>query len=130
MIRSYVGQLLLVGLGGFVGSSARYAVSGLTHRLMPSAVFPWGTLAVNMLGCLAIGLLGGMMETRHVLGPPQRLFLLIGTLGGFTTYSTFAWETVGLAHGADLAKAFVNVGAHVVLGLGAAWIGYAVTQQV
>jgi len=116
-------QILLVGLGGFVGSSARYLVSGWVYRL--GEAFPLGTLAVNVAGCFAIGLLGGVAESRSVLDPQMRLFLLIGLLGGFTTFSTFAYETLALSQDAEILKAILNVTLQVGLGLGAAWIGLA-----
>jgi CrcB protein len=118
------GAVLLVGLGGFVGAGSRYLVSGLVHRLVASEGFPWGTLAVNVGGCLLIGLLGGLMELRQALGPSMRLFLLIGVLGGFTTFSTLAYETLELAQAAQLLRAAGNLVAHLVLGLGAAWAGF------
>ena len=116
-------QSLVVGLGGFCGSVARFLLSGLVHRLLPP-VFPYGTLVVNLVGCLAIGYFGGLVQVRSLLGPSQRLFLLIGVLGGFTTYSTFAYETLGLAQGSEFLKAVLNIGAHVMLGFIAAWLGY------
>ncbi len=128
MHESYLGRVVLVGLGGFVGSSARFVASGLVHRWLPLSTFPIGTVAVNVAGCLAIGFLGGLMELRQVLGPAQRLFLLIGVLGGFTTFSTFAWETLSLAHASEVARAAANVVGQVVLGLAAAWLGYVGAQ--
>jgi CrcB protein len=122
--RSYIGQIVLVGLGGFLGSSLRFALGGLVHRAAPGSLFPWGTLCVNVSGCLAIGFLGGLMELRQVLGPSQRLFLLIGVLGGFTTFSSFAYETLGLLHASEMARALANTGANLLLGLLAAWVGY------
>jgi CrcB protein len=122
-----LGQLLVVGAGGFLGSAARFGLSGLVQRYSGST-FPLGTLAVNLTGCLAIGLLAGLMEARQILGPGQRLFLLIGVLGGFTTFSTLAYETLALFQGADAVKALANMGAHVILGMAAAWAGYTVAQ--
>lgn len=119
-------SVLLVGAGGFVGSIGRYLVGGWVHRAVPFAGFPYGTLVVNVLGCLAIGLAGGMAESRQLFGPDLRVFLLIGVLGGFTTFSSFAFESLALARDAELARAFANVAAQVVLGLAAAWLGYAV----
>jgi CrcB protein len=130
MTNTYLGQLLVVGTGGFLGSAARYALSGLVHRGLPSLAFPVGTLAVNVLGCLIIGFLGGLLETRQILGPSQRLFLLIGVLGGFTTFSTFSYETLGLLHAAEFAKSLLNVMAHVGIGLFAAWVGYLGAQYL
>ena len=127
---SLVSQVLVVGAGGFVGASARWLLAGAVHRVAPAVVFPLGTLVVNTVGCLAIGLVGGLMEVRHVLGPNERLFLLIGVLGGFTTFSTFAWETLGLAEPAQFGKAALNVIAQVTLGLGAAWIGLQVAKNL
>ena len=121
-------QVLLVGAGGFVGSTLRFAVSGLVYRLVPFAVFPYGTLAVNVLGCLAIGVLGGLAETRQVIGPELRLFLMIGLLGGFTTFSTFGYETVSLARDLRAATTLGYVGAHLFFCLGATWVGLGVAR--
>lgn len=128
MLTSAVGQVVLVGLGGFVGAGARFLLSGLVHRLVPLSAFPFGTLVVNVVGCLAIGFLGGRMEVHQALGPSQRLFILIGVLGGFTTFSTFAYETLGLTQDAEFMKAAVYTVGHVVLGLAAVWIGHAAAQ--
>jgi len=117
-------QTMLVGAGGFVGAGLRYLVSGWVYNLVPNAVFPWGTLVVNVVGCLLLGLLGGLAEIRGVLSAATRLFLFIGVLGGFTTFSTLAFETVALADGSQMFRAAANVVAHVVLGLGAAWLGF------
>lgn len=130
MHKYYLGQVLIVGLGGFVGSSARFVVAGLVQRLFASGTFPFGTLAVNIVGCLFIGFFGGLMETRQILGPAQRLFLLVGVLGGFTTFSTFAYETLSLTQGMDFMKAAANVVGQVVLGMTAAWCGYVGAQYL
>ena len=93
---------------------------------MAFAPFPYGTLAVNLLGCAAIGVLAGLGEARQLYSPELRGFLLVGLLGGFTTFSTFAHETtVLLRHDAYL-QAVTNVGLHVGLGLVLASAGYAV----
>jgi CrcB protein len=123
-------NMALVGLGGAIGSVLRFVLSGATHRLLPAVLFPFGTLVVNVLGCLAIGWLGGMAETRQSLTPELRLFLLVGILGGFTTFSTFRYETLVLARDAGYLKATLNVGAQVVLGLGAALFGYGIARSL
>lgn len=117
-----IANAFLVGAGGLVGSVLRYALSGVVHRLLP-ATFPYGTLAVNVTGCLAIGLLGGLASSRQVIGPGLRVFLFLGLLGGFTTFSTFGYETMTLVRSAEQLRAAANVALHLVLGLGAVWAG-------
>lgn len=121
-------QVLLVGAGGFVGSALRYTVSGLVHRLIPFSGFPYGTLVVNLAGCLAIGLLAGLSESRQVIGPELRIFLFLGLLGGFTTFSTFAYEGVELIHHGEFAKVLTSVMVHVLVGFLAVWFGHAITS--
>ena len=116
-------ELLLVGAGGFVGSVLRYLVGGAAQRLAPTLSFPLGTFTVNVVGCLAIGLLSGLAETRDLIGPQARLFLTVGLLGGFTTFSAFGYETGVLARDAERLYALVNVAASVTVGLGAVWVG-------
>ena len=127
---SPLGRVLLVGLGGFLGSSTRFLLSGWVQRAVPLSTFPHGTWVVNVLGCLTIGFLGGYSEARQVLGPAQRLFLFIGFLGGFTTFSTFAFETLGLTRDSEFLKATGNVLVHVVAGFLAVWIGYGVARTL
>ena len=117
--------ILLAGLGGFIGSAGRYLIGGWVHRLVPLTTFPIGTLFVNASGCFLIGLLGGLIEVRQIFGPDLRVFLLIGVLGGFTTFSSFAYETLALTRDAEFARALLNIAAQMILGLGAAWLGYA-----
>jgi len=119
---------LLVGLGGFLGSVLRYGASGLVHRLAPSTLFPLGTLSVNVLGSLLIGLLGGLAESRGILGPESRLLLLIGFLGGFTTFSTFAFETLGLMRAGQTTLVLGNVLGQVCLSLIAVWAGLVLSR--
>ena len=121
-------QILLVGAGGFVGSALRYMVSGLVHRVIPFAGFPYGTLVVNLVGCLAIGLLAGLAESRQVIGPELRVFLFLGLLGGFTTFSTFAYEGVELFRDGEFAKVLASVMIHVLVGFMAVWFGHAITS--
>lgn len=123
-----VTQLLWVGSGGFAGAVGRYLVSGWVHRLLPAAQFPWGTVAVNVAGCGLIGLLAGLVDLRQVLAPEARLFLLIGCLGSFTTFSTFGYETLALAREAEILKAAGNVGLQLGAGLAAVWLGYALAR--
>lgn len=123
-------RLLAVGAGGFLGAVARYLVGLGLHRLPGAAHFPYGTLAANVLGCLAIGYAGGLVEAREVLGPQARLFLIVGVLGGFTTFSTFGFESLQLARGDEPGLGLVNVLLHLGLGLSAVWIGFALSPAV
>jgi CrcB protein len=120
--------MLLVGSGGFIGSVLRYVLGGWVYDALPATTFPVGTLMVNVTGCLAIGVLGGLFEFRQAFGPEARLFLMIGVLGGYTTFSSFAYETLALARDAELVRALANVALQTVLGLVAAWLGYALIR--
>ena len=120
--------ILLVGSGGFLGSVLRYLLGGWVYDALPGIPFPLGTLVVNVTGCLAIGLAAGLFEVRQAFGPEARLFLMIGVLGGYTTFSSFAYETLALARDAELLRAFANVALQTVLGLAAAWLGYALIR--
>lgn len=115
---------LLVGIGGFIGSVGRYWVSGWVQTLVSQSWRPVGTLAVNVLGCFLIGLLIGFADFRQLLKPEARLLLVVGVLGGFTTFSAFGYETFALARDREFAAALVNIGAQVLLGLLAVWAGY------
>jgi CrcB protein len=117
-------NLLLVGFGGFLGSVARYSLSALVTQATAAARFPYGTLVVNLVGCLSIGLLSGLAEHRHVFDPSTRLLLFTGVLGGFTTFSAFAYETYFLAREGSPLPAAANVGLQVGLGLLMLWIGH------
>jgi CrcB protein len=117
-----VKHLALVCLGGAFGSGLRYGTTLLLARLTPklAAGFPLATLAVNFVGCFAIGLGAGLLSRDGIkYGPELQLFLLVGVCGGLTTFSAFANQTLELATG----KALLNICASVVGGLFLAWIG-------
>lgn len=120
---------MVVGSGGFLGALARYGLGGLVHRRLPLGTFPFGTLAVNLLGCFGIGVIAGLVESRMVFGPDFRRFALIGILGGFTTFSTFGYETFAMIRDGQYIRAAANAGSHVVLGLVLVWLGYAATTS-
>jgi CrcB protein len=123
MERMFFGQMILVGLGGFFGSGLRFALGGWVQRLFPYSQMPLGTMTVNVVGCLLIGFLGGLAEQRQLLDTGLRLFLLVGVLGGFTTFSTFAYESLALAQDSLYLKMLVNIIGQVTLGFSAAWLG-------
>ena len=114
---------LLVGVGGFVGSVLRYWMSGYIQQWARNMVFPFGTLAVNFLGCLLIGFLSQLAEDYGIFTGEARLLVFIGFLGGFTTFSTFGNETMNLLRDGQALLAFGNITGHFVLGLGAVWLG-------
>ncbi|HOO77932.1 MAG TPA: fluoride efflux transporter CrcB [bacterium] len=117
-------NLLIVGLGGFVGSVLRYSVSGWVQRLAPEGSFPLGTLAVNVTGCLVLGFLGGLAENLEVFAPGTRVFVFLGVLGGFTTFSSFGYETAAMLRDGQMLGGLANIGLQVLLGLGAVMAGY------
>ena len=121
-------SLFVVGAGGFLGSAARYLLGTWIHSSLPRLAFPLGTLVVNVAGCFFIGVLAAFMEVRHLLTPGARLFLIVGVLGGFTTFSSFAWETLALAQSQQMGRAAVNVAAQVASGLLAAWLGFSLAR--
>jgi len=120
--------ILLVGVGGFFGAVMRYVVTNWVQDFFHVLSLPYGTLTVNLLGCLIIGLLGGLSESRNLLNQEARALLFIGVLGGFTTFSTFGYETVQLLRDGQSLAAFSNIGLQVCMGLVAVWIGYSISQ--
>ncbi|MBN1304729.1 MAG: fluoride efflux transporter CrcB [Anaerolineales bacterium] len=116
-------DILLVGLGGFIGSVLRYLLSGLAQQLTRSINFPYGTLTVNLLGCFVIGFLSQLAEARGLFSPEARLVVFIGILGGFTTFSSFGSETFNLASDGQFIPGLVNICLNVVFGLLLVWGG-------
>jgi CrcB protein len=119
---------LWVALGGALGSVARYACSGLAVRWLGYG-FPWGTLFVNVSGSFAIGLLAALVtaDGRPLLGSDARAFVLVGVLGGFTTFSSFSLETLNLARSGAIGAAGANAALSLGLCLVGAWLGFAAT---
>jgi CrcB protein len=117
-------QLLWIAIGGGIGSVLRYALSTWTQRATGAGPFPAGTLLVNVLGCFAMGALCAEFAGPGRVREETRLFLLVGLLGGFTTFSTFAWDTFGLMDGGDRGRALANLLLSNGLGLAAVWAGY------
>ena len=102
----------------------RFGAGSIVYKLLGSTTLPYGTLLVNVVGCFAIGMFGGLGDSRQVIGTELRLFLFIGVLGGFTTFSAFGYETLALVRAADSSRAMINVGLNVAAGLLAVWAGY------
>ena len=121
-------NFLIVGTGGFLGSIGRYLLSGAVYKIFSESSFPHGTVVVNILGCFLIGFISGLVELRQLLSPEARLFVLIGFLGGFTTFSTFGYETISLLKNGEFFFASINILIQVIAGLTAVWLGYSLTR--
>ncbi len=120
-------SVLLVGAGGALGSIARYLISrGVDLTFVSAAGFPFGVLAVNVAGCLIIGVLGGLANSHgtFVAGAGPRLFLFVGILGGFTTFSAFGYDTFLMARDGFVLIAAGYVLLSVLFGLAAVWLGF------
>ncbi len=115
-------HILIVALGGALGTLARFGVFGLVRHVAPGQ-FPWATLVANGLGCLFFGLVVGLAEHKQWLQGESRLFLLTGFLGAFTTFSTFAYDTADLVERSGYAIAATNVIAQNALGIALVFLG-------
>lgn len=122
-------RLLFIGLGGFIGTLARYWLSGVIARRY-GETFPLGTLAVNALGCFVIGFLFYFFYDRSLVNPTSRAVIFIGLLGGFTTFSSYGLQTFTLLRDGELFLALVNVMASNVLGLCLVWLGYVLAKAI
>jgi CrcB protein len=124
-----VKNIVVVFLGGGAGAALRYWLSGFVYRLFGTG-FPYGTMAVNATGCLLIGILLAISEERFSWGPGVRVFLSIGLLGGFTTFSTFSYETIAMVREGSFLAAGVNALGSLVLCLCATWAGWQLGRMV
>jgi len=120
---------LLIGVGGFIGSVARYYSQQVVSKYFPSPM-PYGTLSVNVLGCLIIGVVYGLFERGNILSPEWRIFLATGICGGFTTFSTFSYENLQLLRDGEFVYASAYIVLSVVLGLLATYGGFLMTKPV
>ncbi len=117
-------EALIVGIGGFLGTIARWLLGGAILHRFPDLKFPLGTFIINLLGCLLIGVLAGLAERKAAFSPELRLFLFTGICGGFTTFSAFALENVFLLRRGEAVTAGLYVAASIIAGLSAVWLGY------
>jgi CrcB protein len=116
---------MAVAIGGALGSMARHGVNHLMHVRWLTTRFPAGTVAVNLVGCLLIGLLAGLIASERIaMRPHWREFVFVGVLGGFTTFSTFGLDTFLLSRTHSAGQAALNIALHVLGGLAAVWLGY------
>jgi fluoride exporter len=122
-------NILLIFLGGGVGSVARYGMMHLVSRAMPGSSFPWHTLGVNILGAFAIGLLIEILALRASMSAPSRYLLVTGFLGGFTTFSAFSMETALMLERGDYLHSGLYVVASVVGTVAAVFAGAAIVRS-
>ncbi len=119
-------NLLVIAIGGALGAAARYLLSTFVLRVS-GTLFPLGTFIVNVVGCVVFGLIAGATTQRVQIAPALRLFLLTGILGGFTTFSSYAFESFALVRDGQMAWAALNIAGQVVAGLAGMWAGYVIT---
>lgn len=120
-------NILLIGLGGFVGSIARFLVSRLNNRMEWLSI-PMGTLVVNVIGSFLIGFLIGISEKSPILTVELRMFLMVGLCGGFTTFSSFTGENLMLMRNGQFLPLFLYTGLSILLGFAAVYFGYISTK--
>ena len=121
-------KFVFIGLGGFLGSITRYGLASLVQNKTES-LFPYGTMLVNISGCFVIGLLMTLFQERIVISQNIRLFLIIGLLGGFTTFSSFSYDTFALMKSGNFLSAGLNVGISLFGCLIATWAGFYVGEN-
>jgi CrcB protein len=121
-------KFALIMVGGAVGSVLRYLLQGFGQQLTRTT-FPLGTLIVNVVGCLAIGFLSALFNGPLPIRAEYRAGIVVGVLGGFTTFSAFGWETFSLANEGQFLRATANVLLSVVVGLAAVFAGYRIAQR-
>ena len=121
--------LLLVGLGGGLGSIFRYLSALFVHKHY-AGIFPLATLLINLLGSLLIGILFGCMERYQWSNPELKFLLIVGFCGGYTTFSAFSMENINLMQSGQTAVAFAYIGMSIVLGLTATWFGLTLVKLI
>lgn len=122
-------SILMIGSGGFIGSVSRFLASRYVQNLVISS-FPWGTFVVNVTGCFLIGLFYGISERGGLLTAEWRLFLTVGFCGGFTTFSTFAQENLGMIRDGEFYYFLLYTGLSIFLGISATFLGNLITKMV
>ncbi len=119
--------LLLIGLGGGIGSIFRYVTTVLIEKYYAS-IFPLATFLVNISGCLIIGITMGWLEKYQLMNSNIKWFLVTGFCGGFTTFSAFGYENIRMLQNGNIGMAFLYTGGSIILGLGSVWLGFCLVK--
>lgn len=115
-------HILSIGIGGAIGAVLRYCMGNILTKVLGSS-FPYGTFCINIIGCFFMGMLMTIIVDKGLLSPTWRLFLCVGLLGGFTTFSSFSYEALTLLQEGNLLFALLYAGGSVCLGILAAFLG-------
>lgn len=127
----FIERTLAVAAGGAIGAVGRYWISGVMSRLTAQHPFPFGTLTVNLIGALVLGIImGATTSGRLLLNPTVRILLTIGCLGALTTFSTFAYETLEALRTGDFRIAMANVAISIIAGLVVAYLGLSIGERI
>lgn len=129
MLGYFINKYTLIMAGGAIGSLFRYLLQGWGQRVA-NGTFPLGTLIVNVIGCFVIGVLSMLFTGPLPIRAEYRVGLLVGVLGGFTTFSSFGWETFAMANEGQGMGAIMNLLLSVTLGMAAVWIGYRLAERL
>jgi fluoride exporter len=122
-------KIFLIGIAGLAGTLGRYWLSGWADRWWGGS-FPFGTLIVNLSGCLAIGFLFHATQEKYLIDPAVRSAVLVGFLGGFTTFSSFAVQSFNLVREGEVFLASANILVSNIVGLILVWVGYAISRAM
>jgi len=120
---------IYVSLGAAIGGALRFWLSDFTHKFLPAS-FPYGTLAVNVIGSFFLGLIMFYFNQRELLGPNLRIFLAVGVCGGFTTFSTFSLETMNMFRDSQYIFAFINIALNIFLCFFGIYIAYLISKSI
>lgn len=123
-------QIIIVSLGGALGSVARYKLGGFILHRTAGSDFPFSTFSINVLGCLLIGILAALVEHHDLFSPSVRLLLFTGLLGGFTTFSAFGYEGFFLFRRNLIGHAMLYITMSVLCGFTAVWIGMKIVDLI
>jgi CrcB protein len=123
-------KIILVLLGGAIGTGCRYGLGALIYSRIERLTFPYATVIINVSGSFAIGLLAELFDRRALVSPMTRAALLVGFLGGYTTFSSFSYETFSLIRDGEWLRATLNSVSSVLLGLAAVWLGVRLAQSL